>query len=94
MRYWEYKDIVRGSGLKLNVDGFLVEFEVPMPKSWSKKKKLEMDGQPHRQKPDVDNLLKALLDAVLDDDSGIHNVWMKKKWGKKGSITILPLCAG
>ena len=33
-----------------------VKFVMPMPKSWSEKKKKKMEGQPHRQTPDLDNL--------------------------------------
>ena len=35
-----------------------------MPKSWSKKKKSEMDGQPHTSPPDLDNLQKLVCDAL------------------------------
>ena len=43
-----------------------------MPKSWSLKKKKAMNGKPHRQTADIDNLLKALIDApreVLVDNN-------------------------
>ena len=58
-----------------------------MPKSWSKKKKLEMDGQPHTQVPDLDNLLKAIGDALYQDDSCIHTLGsLKKVWATNGFI--------
>jgi len=59
-----------------------------MPKSWSKKKKAEMLGQPHQQKPDIDNLLKALMDAVLPEDSHIYDIRATKYWGNVGGIDI------
>ncbi|MCR4339433.1 MAG: RusA family crossover junction endodeoxyribonuclease, partial [Gemmatimonadaceae bacterium] len=40
------------------------EFRLPMPPSWSNKKRLAMIGQPHAQKPDIDNLLKAVLEIM------------------------------
>ena len=63
-----------------------ITFGMPMPNSWSKKKKLEMDGQPHTQRPDIDNLAKALFDALYEDDSGIHTVALKKVWSVNGYI--------
>jgi len=59
-----------------------------MPKSWSKKKKLEMVGRPHKQKPDLDNLLKALLDAVFDEDCEIWDIQATKYWNTRGMIII------
>ena len=87
MQYWKFKDDVRDAGIELGevVD---VVFHVPMPKSWSKNKKLEMLHQPHQQKPDIDNYLKALLDAVLDDDSHVFHVTASKYWAVTGSLEI------
>ena len=66
-----------------------VTFVLPMPKSWSKKKKLEMDGKPHTQTPDLDNLLKAFQDVLLKDDSGVHTYKnVRKIWGIEGLIII------
>ena len=53
---------------------------LPMPKSWSKKKQVEMAGKPHRQKPDRDNIDKAIMDALFKDDSGIYAGHIKKLW--------------
>jgi Holliday junction resolvase RusA-like endonuclease len=63
-------------------------FILPMPKSWSKKKKQLMDGKAHMDKPDLDNLLKSLSDALYSDDSGIWDVHMTKRWGREGKIII------
>jgi len=71
-----------------------VTFYIPMPKSWSKKKKSEMLMKPHDQKPDVDNLSKALNDAVLDDDSKIWSQWCEKYWSIDGCIKIEVLHIG
>lgn len=51
-----------------------------LPESWSKKRKAEMAGQPHRQKPDRDNIDKAILDALFLDDSGVAFGTMAKYW--------------
>jgi Holliday junction resolvase RusA-like endonuclease len=49
-----------------------------MSKSWSNKKKAQMDGQAHQAKPDADNMLKALCDAMYSDDSGVWDVRITK----------------
>ena len=70
----------------IDLNGYTLTFGLPMPKSWSKKKRLEMDGQPHTQTPDIDNLCKALLDALYASDSGIHELALKKVWSTNGFI--------
>jgi len=59
-----------------------------MPKSWSQKKKKEMNGKPHRQTADIDNLLKALIDALLSEDKQVWDVHASKRWGEVGQIRI------
>jgi Holliday junction resolvase RusA-like endonuclease len=88
MRYRAFKDQCREAGIELG-EKVSVIFVLPMPKSWSKKKKDEMRDQPHQQKPDIDNLQKALFDAVLEDDSGIWSVNCSKFWGDTAFIEIL-----
>lgn len=65
---------------------------LPTPKSWSEKKRKEMAGAPHRVKPDIDNLIKSCLDALLSRDQGIHEISAKKRWaddkGARVEITI------
>ena len=75
--------------VKVNHAGDIISFVLPMPKTWSKAKRNRMNGQPHQQTPDIDNLLKGLLDAVYADDKC---VWMlrglSKTWGTEGYIEI------
>lgn len=93
-RYYEFKDTVN-KAVRGNFDvnrlykPHKVVFYIPMPRSWSKKKKKEMDWTPHRQKPDLDNLLKAFYDSILDDDSGVHHLEAEKIWSEEGYIDIL-----
>jgi len=65
-----------------------VTFILPMPESWSNKKKSQMNGQAHQSKPDLDNLLKGLSDAIYADDSMIWDVHVTKLWGYEGAIII------
>jgi len=87
LRYRAFADEVRLSGLKVDDDS-KITFVLPMPKSWSKKRKSEMEGQPHRQKPDIDNLAKSILDACFDDDAVISMLFCRKIWGERGAIEI------
>ena len=91
-RYWAFKDSIKRqaakNGYKLMPSGDHIGFIIPMPKSWSLKKKAHMDGSPHTQKPDIDNLEKALFDSLLDDDAVIWNISASKHWGSVGKILI------
>ena len=76
-------------GFVLPPSGLSVTFYFPLPKTWSKKKRKEMDGQPHKSKPDLDNLIKALGDAIYLDDSELWNYAATKIWGDFGQIRII-----
>ncbi len=52
----------------------------PIPKSWSKKKQAAMAGQLHRQKPDRDNVDKAIMDALLQEDCAVARGYTEKRW--------------
>ncbi len=56
-----------------------------MLKSWSKKKKNEMVGRSKVTKPDIDNLIKTVLDAcnghVWKDDNQITEITSSKRYG-------------
>ncbi len=64
--------------------------EMPIPKSWTKKRQLtaSMDGEKPK-KPDIDNVLKAALDAcngiVYHDDAQVHVVTARKRYAQDGS---------
>lgn len=88
LRYFAYKDEVRLRRVQLYESGSHITFVLPMPKTWSKKKKVAMLGMPHQQKPDWDNLAKGLFDAVYDEDSQVHDVRVSKIWGETGAILI------
>lgn len=91
-RYWELKaqmkQIAEGYKFTLPESNYHMIFYIPMPDSWPKKKKLEMDGQPHKQKPDKDNLEKGVLDALCKEDSYVWDGRVTKYWAFKGKIVI------
>ena len=85
LKFFAFRDAVRQSSAwktleLLDMDSFKIVFHVPMPKSWSKKKKTHYDGKPHQQTPDLDNFLKAWKDSVYEEDAIVWNVEATKLW--------------
>lgn len=73
-----------------------VVFWMPIPQSWGVQKRVFARGEAHTSKPDLDNLLKGLLDAVYyeqgDADKRIWSVWAEKRWTDgAGHFTIQAL---
>lgn len=91
VKYWEYKDElarqVKNLEYKLT-DTLIIDFYLSMPKSWSNKKKTEMIGKYHNQKPDLDNLIKAFCDSMTDEDKTIHTIISSKYWSDEDKIVI------
>ena len=56
-----------------------------VPPSWPKKKRAEKLHRPHTQKPDTDNLAKAIADGLnriaWADDSQVYELAVRKVWG-------------
>jgi Holliday junction resolvase RusA-like endonuclease len=88
VRYFEYCNRLRELGATLPECGSKITFFLPMPQSWSKKKREAMNGKPHQQKPDLDNLIKALCDAIHKEDQHIWQYEACKLWGVEGSIEV------
>ena len=88
LRYRAFADECRLRKVHVPLYGAHITFVLPMPKGWSDKKKIDMNQMPHQQKPDVDNLAKALFDAVYSDDSKIWDARITKIWGFEGEIII------
>ncbi len=89
MRYRAFADEVRLNSICIPDGGSHITFYIPMPKSWSKKKKASHANQPHKQKPDSDNLIKALFDAAHKEDSFIYDFRATKLWAVEGAIEVV-----
>jgi Holliday junction resolvase RusA-like endonuclease len=63
-------------------------FYMPMPMSWSLNVRLQMNGTAHQHKPDLDNLVKAVFDALFEDDQFIWDLHATKVWSETGAIEI------
>lgn len=84
-RYNKYKidllALAKCSRFTLPSQGLCVRFFIPVPKSWRKWKKELMHGKLHQDRPDIDNLLKAVFDSMLAEDKGIGHLYeISKRW--------------
>ena len=91
LRYWDFKNELKKQAELVNYElgEYLdVVFFLPMPDSWSTKKKERMNGLPCKVKPDIDNIKKGFLDTLKKNDSDVWFVTAKKYWAFRGSILI------
>ena len=90
-KYWKFKDELIACAEKENFvlgGKVYMEFHLPMPKSWSKKKKIQMLGECHMSKPDLDNCIKSVGDCLKDDDQTIHEIIAKKFWSEESTLVL------
>ena len=76
-----------------------IECLFAMPVSWSKAKKAKHFGKPHTQKPDADNVAKAVMDGltaagVWPDDAVVWCLEIRKIWSVQGFCTITAVDSG
>jgi Holliday junction resolvase RusA-like endonuclease len=86
LRYREWADTAREAagftqknGLCLPLSLVVVAY-FPMPASWSKAKQFAHKGQPHTSKPDADNVIKSVMDALFQNDEMIYRISCTKYW--------------
>jgi Holliday junction resolvase RusA-like endonuclease len=96
MRYRAYADRVRAAAGTLPLEdpvAILVIAWLPMPKSWSRKRKEAMNGQFARDRPDWDNIGKAAADSLLKEDKVLAGGMCWKFWcwpgAERTEITVL-----
>ena len=90
-RYYKLKDDIRSQAIQMNyeqLDTLEIIFLVPMPTSWSEKKKFAMNKLPVKTRPNIDNYIKAFMDALLKEDSNFWRVVSEKRYAFKGSIIV------
>lgn len=87
-RYMSFKDECRLHRVAIPNSGCHITFVFEMPQSWSQRKRSSMRDSPHQSKPDIDNCVKALLDATILQDSVVWDVRATKLWGDNGQIVV------
>lgn len=93
--YTKHKEYIREQMPKAMLNGQLkvaLYFYFTPPKSWSKNQKLIAIGQYKRTKPDIDNLIKTVLDAANDhvwkDDNQIVEIHSFKQYAEEPKIIM------
>lgn len=100
-KYRGFADLIR---LQLNVQGWqkltpkpealcLIFYLSPPKKIEKACKQAEANDKliVHSQKPDIDNLIKAVLDALYEEDKTVHTIVARKFYRIKPGIKIEPL---
>lgn len=87
LRYWAFKDKCRVYRVKLEPPCRVV-FHMPFPPSCPEALRAKLDGTPHEQRPDLDNLIKALLDAIFTEDAHVWNIRAEKRWSRVAGIEV------
>lgn len=88
LRYRAFRDEVELRHVQLPRPFHHVVFVLAMPDSWSEQTKASAEGMAHMQKPDRDNLEKALLDSVYGEDSHVWDGRTTKLWGRMDLIIV------
>lgn len=87
--YRAYHDRLRELGVEVH-PGDALTFFLPMPFSWSHAKKLGHALEPCLSKPDLDNLIKGLIDGVVNEDQKLWSLGpCAKCWAPIGSPGLL-----
>ena len=84
-KYNQYKidllAICKSKGFTLPAQGLCIRFYIPVPKSWSEKKKKLYHGTLHQSQPDIDNLVKATFDSLVREDKFVGHIGsISKQW--------------
>jgi len=90
--YWEWKELVKSIATNVPPAAQVVSLSwiayFTPPASWSAKRRIAVIGQLHRSKPDRDNIDKALLDALFDDDAAIAAGSLEKRWSENARLEV------
>ena len=82
VRYFDWCNYARTCYTELPSDavGIHVNVFIQFPEYYSKKKRKSLANSFHRIKPDCDNILKAILDALFKRDQAISTAQINKYW--------------
>ncbi len=86
VRYRAWADTIRASMGKVkkvalsSPTAVSVKSYHSMPNSWGEQSIAEMAGRPHFCKPDGDNILKGITDALFSNDEMLYKQSIEKYW--------------
>jgi Holliday junction resolvase RusA-like endonuclease len=90
----EIKQVMKISKLSIIKDAISLnlEFHIAIPKSYTKKQKQDLIGKFKTSKPDIDNYIKGVMDALNGvcwiDDAQVCQITAVKHYSHNGSIKI------
>lgn len=87
LKYFAFRDDIKRHNVQF-ANGQAVTFIIPFPASYGKKKRNSLLDEPHTLKPDIDNLIKAFLDSLYENDCHISEIHAFKRWGDNGAIIV------
>ncbi|MED2978225.1 RusA family crossover junction endodeoxyribonuclease [Bacillus swezeyi] len=89
---WEAKKQLKGQALLKGSIKVEIQFLMPIPNSWAKWKKRIAPGKRHTVKPDIDNLIKGVFDALNSiawtDDNQVSDVTAVKIYSEEPGIIV------
>lgn len=89
LRFRAYEDEMNRQaneiGFVMNPTALYIEFHFKRPKSFTG---IRAQMITHKNKPDLDNLIKGVQDIFLKNDSSISEIHAKKIWSDTGKIII------
>jgi Holliday junction resolvase RusA-like endonuclease len=90
-QYFDFKNKIVQQARQMNFqlpEVLEVVFLVPMPFTWSEKKKVRNNKKPVKKRPDIDNYVKAFMDAMSNEDGNIWKIIAEKRYAFRGSILV------
>ena len=90
-RYFDFKDKIKAQTkeMEFKLSGVLeIVFLVPMPFTWSEKKKKLLNKTAVLTRPDIDNYVKSFMDALESEDGFVWKIIAEKRYAFKGSILV------
>ncbi len=94
LEYRNWADCVRVAAQEAGLiemamnDGDVVEciltFILPIPESTKGAKREKLKGRGHNVRPDLDNLVKGVLDALFENDSSVYKIAAEKFYVQNG----------
>jgi Holliday junction resolvase RusA-like endonuclease len=92
VNYHAWKDLVRLTmrDWPAAKDTWLVEIEARYkpPELWSQRKKRSLYGTPKRTKPDADNVAKAVMDTLWQNDEAVGDLLVRRRWWHETETVI------
>lgn len=86
VKYWEWADKIRKAATgdpskylnACDYDFVYMVFHLPIPPSTPKARATLLTGQHHKVRPDLDNLIKGVLDSLFEKDSPVCSIHAEK----------------